>query len=152
MIGDKKTNKNNKKKRLPPNFFDQWSICMYRECSIDDNNKKSEVLEMRVSHIGEEILKVVSVICLIFGATSALYAAGLDSVDQSSIIEKIGTIIKNIGAIVAFGSLGYALILGALKWNEDQAEAIQHIKGGVIGAFLGGASWGISKWLIGMLQ
>jgi len=101
--------------------------------------------------LARESVRSTALATIVISLITTANAVGLDSVDQNSIIEKIGNIVKSIGAIVAFGSLGYALILGALKWNEDQAEAIQHIKGGVIGAFLGGASWGISKWLIGIL-
>lgn len=76
-----------------------------------------------------------------------LYAEGIESITGQGIIQRVGTIVKNVGGVLGVICLMYALVWGGLLITQGDDRGPRVIKGGLAGAFLCVAAYALANWL-----
>ncbi len=80
-------------------------------------------------------------------ACSPLYAEGLESITGQGIIQRVGTLVKNVGVVLGSVGLMVALLSASLAFYNQDERAIRYIKGGLVGAFLSFGAYALGIWL-----
>ena len=103
----------------------------------------------------ESGLLAVAVTLMVLGLASGAWAAmggeGLATTTGEGLVNLIGGIVRKICGVGAPIVLVSGLAVGGIKYQQGDEDAMAIIKGGIVGAVLLFAAWGIASWLFSSL-
>ena len=82
---------------------------------------------------------------------SAMGGEGLATTTGEGLVNLIGGMIRKICGVGAPIVLVSGLAVGGIKYQQGDEDAMAIIKGGIVGAVLLFAAWGIASWLFSSL-
>lgn len=116
---------------------------------LENGRKQSEVVEMAVKeYVGRSRVKAVVILAVALMSVSLSSAAGLTSVSEGQIVNAVGNVIALIAGILAPIALAIGLLMGGWKYWQGEEDAMQYIRGGIIGGVICFSAWGLAKLIM----